>query len=367
MRRARNESRRAYRRLKTEAIRIVKRDETEPSSRTPRLVARPIDDQASRPKFAFARGSRRKRHEFIIPPSDFSLRRNYNDVAAFFSHFRSMVYDEDAFRRRRFGIEFSALRSLSPGAGLMLAAELYRVQKFLGRRLSAVRQDDWDPDIARLLHELGLFDLLATPNVKSKGWPPRTDTEILKFSVDTEVTGAKCGYLLDCLSEIAGTIPAENFIYDGLVEALKNSKHHAYSEPGQWFGVDPGTWFMTGSYNKVEKRLVAAVFDLGVGIPHTLPRSGVWEHVRPLLSLGLTSDDGKMIAAAMEYGRTRTTLRERGRGLPIIMRLLDHHKGYLRIVSGKGEAMYDSLTRTIQATSHRESIGGTLIEWSIEQ
>lgn len=314
------------------------------------------------PKITQARGSNRVVFDFLHPPADLSLRRNHAEVTAFFSHFRNLAYNE----RKVFGIEFASLRTLSPGAALMLAAELYRWQRFMGRRLNAVRQNEWDPDIRRQLQELGLFKLLATPNVPSGIGPKRsTGIDIIEYSVDTEVDGDKCGALLDCLVDIAGEIPAQNFIYDGLIEALKNSKHHAYTDPDQWFGVQPGTWFMTGSYDRDAKQLTAAVFDVGVGIPATLPRSGVWEHLRPFLSLGGHSDDANMIAAAMEYGRTRTKLEGRGKGLPIMMRLLDHHQGYLRIVSGKGEAMYDSLTKKIEKTSHAESIGGTLIEWSI--
>lgn len=305
-------------------------------------------------------------HEFIRPPGNFSLKENYEAVASFFSTFRSLAYNDLVFHKKPFGIEFAALDNVAPGAALVLAAELYRLQRVVGFKLKTVRQYEWKPNVARTLHQLGLFDLLETPGVDPKQWAPQADDPvIIKFSVDTEVTGEKCGDLLDCLVDIAGEIPAENFIYDGLIEALKNSRHHAYSVPGRKFGVPAGTWFMTGAYDKGRKQLTAAVFDLGVGIPHTLPRSGIWEHLRPILSLGLRSDDASMIAAAMEYGRSRTTLRERGRGLPIMMRLLDHHQGYLRIVSGRGEAMYDSLTKTIHKTSHAEALGGTLIEWSI--
>lgn len=315
------------------------------------------------PTITIGRGPRRRRTAFIELPADFSLKSNYDEVAGFFTRFRSLAYNRNAFTGP-WGVEFSTMKNVAPGAALMLAAELYRLQRHIGRRLRAVHQDDWDPTVRKTLHELGLFKLLSTPNMKDDS-DSNPLMQILEYSVDTSVDGNKCGTLLDCLGDIAGEIPAQNFIYDGLVEALKNCKHHAYPDDGTWHGVEPGTWFMTGSYNRSKMELTAAVFDLGIGIPASLPRSGVWEHVRPFLRFG--SDDAQMISAAMQYGRTRTTLQGRGKGIPIMMRLLDHHHGYLRIVSGKGEAMYDSLTKSIRETSHAESIGGTLIEWSISR
>jgi hypothetical protein len=74
-----------------------------------------------------------------------------------------------------------------------------------------------------------------------------------------------------------------------------------------------------------------------------------------------------MIAAAMEYGRTRTNMQGRGNGLPTMMRILDHHRGYLRIISGTGEAVYDSMRKVVEHKNHSVPIGGTLIEWSISR
>lgn len=71
-----------------------------------------------------------------------------------------------------------------------------------------------------------------------------------------------------------------------------------------------------------------------------------------------------MIAAAMQAGRTRTGLVERGKGLPIMMRLFDHVKGHLRILSGHGEVRYTGEDK-IQRISRPLSLGGTLIQWQI--
>jgi hypothetical protein len=313
-----------------------------------------------------SRGARRKLYHFVRPPGVLSLRKNFVDTAGFFQHLRHQIYRDEVKQEYPRGIDFEALNEVSPAAALIMAAELYRWQLFAKRKLSAVHQDEWNPDVARIFQDMGLFDFLDTPNARASKSATGNSIEVLKYRVGSEVIGTTCDDLLSHLTEISGPLNAQNFIYDGLIEALKNSKQHAYSEPEEWFGVPAGTWFMSGSYDKEKKVLTAAVYDLGIGIPRTLPRATIWEFIRPVLQLG-SSDDGQMIKAAMEYGRTRTHQPERGNGLPTMMRILDHHKGYLRIISGTGEAEYDSVKKTINSQNHNVSLGGTLIEWSISQ
>src|SRR5690606_26210167 len=143
---------------------------------------------------------------------------------------------------------------------LVLAAELFRWQMFVNRRLSAVHQDKWNPSVAHIFRNMGLFDFLQTQNITGvREFSSHSDhVDVIKYRSGTDVTGTDCDDLLKHLTEISGPINAENFIYDGLIEALKNSKQHAYTEPDEWFGVPAGTWFMSGSYYKQEKRLTAA-------------------------------------------------------------------------------------------------------------
>lgn len=313
------------------------------------------------------RSSNRIKIPFLIPPEDFSLRKNHLEVASFFAHLRNKIYN--SHDSHMFGVDFAALKTVSLGAGLMLAAELYRWQRLVKRKMNVVRRKDWDQDVSQLLDELGLFRFLEMNNV---GLTPtsvngNSDRKFLQYRTGVNVSSADCGQLLSHLSDIAGEIEARNFIYDGLVEAIKNAKHHAYSEPDTWYGVDPGTWFMSGAFDAKESTLTAAVYDHGVGIPKTLPRSSIWEHTVHIVKSFGKGDDGDMIAAAMEHGRSRTRLQERGKGLPTMMRLFDHRPGYLRIVSGAGEAIYDSQTKKVQHKNHKVAIGGTLIEWKVSR
>lgn len=321
------------------------------------------DNPGPVPRSYVARANRRKLANFMVPPPIFSLRQNYEGVAAFFAHLRNAIYQERLPGEMWTAIDFEALKRVSPSAALILAAELFRWQQFTGLKLKAVRQNRWDSDVREVLSNMGLFDFLQTPNVKSRrSDDAASDVRVLKYRSDTDVLGEKCDDLLGHLTSISGPVHAENFIYDGLVEALKNSRQHAYTDPDRWFGVEAGTWFMSGSFTRSKSTLTAAVFDLGVGIPATLPRTGLWENIRPFLK---GPDDAQMIAAAMEYGRSRTERQERGNGIPTMMRILDYHAGYLRILSGTGEATYDSITKSVSLKNHNVPIGGTLIEWSI--
>lgn len=316
------------------------------------------------PIWTRTRGTHRLRRELCRPPGLFSLRRNHNEVINFFQHFAYKFYNKRSNAPIQ-GIDFRCLEHLSPCAGLMLAAELDRIQQYTGKQLQPVAFEDWNKYIANQLLDLGLFELLNLQKPNLVGTQNNNSECIfIKYASNVDVLGETCAQLIDHLSEIAGEIDAQTFIYDGLVEAIKNVKHHAYQE-NSWCGVEDGTWWMCGAYYPSLQQLTVSVYDLGVGIPQTLPRSKLWEVIRELLSKFGSIDDGKMISAAMEAGRTRTSQAGRGKGLPIMMRLTDQKSGYLRIVSGHGEAIYKGNNTKILTQNHKLPLTGTLIEWRI--
>lgn len=219
--------------------------------------------------------------------------------------------------------------------------------------------------MAVMLCDLGFFELLNTPGFKELPNFHGPDIKFIKYKTETIVQTNSCAELLDALSDLVGRIPAETFVYDGLVEAINNVKHHAYLESGHWYGVPDGTWIMCGAYSKSSGSLTAAVYDMGAGIPATLPRSSLWERIREYVPF--VSDDAEMIAAAMEAGRSRTESEERGKGLPIMMRLFNHCTGQLRILSGRGEVIFDGRSGQYIKKKHKLSLGGTLIQFEIQR
>ena len=324
----------------------------------------PPPQTASLVSTEMVRGPKRQIWELMEPPGNFSFRNNYHEVGSFLASFRDKVYNKD-YARRRFGIDFRKLDDITPGAALVLAAELHRLRVFINNVLIPIRYEEWKRNISATFNQLGLFEFLkVNENYIEDVSKYRSNEVFIKYSLGVDVTPSDCAELLDHLKEIAGPIDAENFIYDGLIEAIKNSKQHAYSDQ-RWYGVEEGTWLMCGAYNARSGVLTAAVYDYGVGIPYTLPRSGWWEKVKALLATFDRHDDAAMIAAAIEVGRSRTGLSERGKGLPAMLRFFDKRPGVLRILSGSGEVRYSSKRQKIERIDHKVPIGGTLIQWEV--
>jgi hypothetical protein len=104
------------------------------------------------------------------------------------------------------------------------------------------------------------------------------------------------------------------------------------------------------------------MYDQGVGIARTLPKSSFWEQIR---ALRFERTDADLIDAAIEVRRSSTTIQGRGRGLDEIVSYIDAEgRGRLRIVSGNGEVCYmPDQARTRRTLPAR--LIGTLIEWQI--
>jgi hypothetical protein len=150
---------------------------------------------------------------------------------------------------------------------------------------------------------------------------------------------------------------------------MTNVVNHAYppGSLGTRIAHLRNRWWMVGHFNRLRKELRILFFDQGVGIPVTLPKRFGREKLNEILgTLGVVDpNDGELIQAAMEIGRTKTELRHRGKGLNDFKKLLDAcGGGRLAILSNHGVYEY-----TYPADQHhwslKDSIGGTLIEWSV--
>ena len=154
-------------------------------------------------------------------------------------------------------------------------------------------------------------------------------------------------------------------LFGGLSEAITNVSHHAYHKDATF-----KQWWLSASYDQTTQRLCVTFYDQGMGIPVTLPKSKWAALITDLFAL---NKDSQRIEAAMIVGRSSTDLPERGKGLAD---LLEFAKAYdsstLAIFSLHGKYTVNARKNGPEAilTSEKydfeRSIGGTLIEWSVQ-
>lgn len=252
---------------------------------------------------------------------------------------------------------------MGPAAALVLAAELDRWTYLRGRPPKPMIET-WKPETQHAFHQLGLLPLLGLPQFEP---PPGQDDaaiRFLPFMRGRHTKGEDVSRLRENLEELSGRrVSAPEAIYGALCEAMTNVGQHAYKfADATWPAPYARFWWATGAFRKDTKTLHFFVYDQGVGIPRTLPRSKLWEQIA---ALRFERSDASLIDAAIASRRTATDIRGRGRGLDEIVSYIDAEgRGRLRIVSGDGEVRYvpgrDRQKRTLPAR-----LIGTLIEWEI--
>lgn len=164
-----------------------------------------------------------------------------------------------------------------------------------------------------------------------------------------------------------------------ITEAMTNSHHHAYLEPR--FPDNPADtslkkWWLFSK--EVDGVLTVCICDLGVGIPRSLKENTKnvtpgWfdilkNYVKELRKK--YNEDSALIKAAIEIGKTRTNLPNRGKGLSQIIHELNRLPNAnvsVSILSNNGGVMSKSLKFTDSILiPFNESIHGTIITWQVQ-
>jgi len=242
--------------------------------------------------------------QYEIPlPEDLSLEANYDEVMDAITQIRRYAVRE----RKRTYVDFRSVRTVGPGAALVLAAELDRWTRQTGRRLYIRDASDWDPSVYALFQEMGLYDLLRPLN-RPRGKSAGTQ-QFIRFRANNRVLGDEARELRDQLAKLlrSGEFSRRRKLYEALVESMSNAWKHAYPAPFPKSLTPPLSqmWWMCGFLDKVNNILTILFFDQGVGIPTTVPRLYTLERLKGWLSsLGLHDDDSSRIKAAIEMGRT---------------------------------------------------------------
>jgi hypothetical protein len=321
-------------------------------------------------------------------PSILSLGDHYEQTAQFLGALRTELAESWKLNRslanygsaRRMGSrvqpivqnyrDFTTLQQVTPAVALVLASEYDRVTRAGGYVPRAVDLHRWNPEVKALLDGLGFFELLGVDRrranlIEGEGW------RMLRFRSGN----AADGYIVH---ELLEELRVPDFLddpelYGAIVEALVNTRQHAY--PAEHIFPEPHipNWWLTGFIDERAKRVRISVFDQGLSIPGTL---NTWSRYPAYLQRfkklfrsepdpSDRSRDGTSIALAMAVGKSSTGWQYRGRGLPIMEAVVDLcRSGTLTIYSRSGQYMRKTGARSAYLNRTAE-IGGTLIIWDL--
>lgn len=294
--------------------------------------------------------------------------------------------NRDLIKRRRAGgmpriesyLDFSGVEYISTAAAVIIASEYQKVAEVTGNIPPAVNLESWSKEAFETLFSIGFFDAVGLTPEKTDQVYQGADNKILKVigvGRRDDIKLPKIGeYISDLYSFIypGVSVPKEvvRETLTSISEGITNTLHHAYRDPDADYTPEEKIW-ITASANRAEGTLTIVLIDHGLGIPVTYPKLELQEIVKIAVerltkSSGGSGKDAAYIAAAMRYGRSQTMEPQRGKGLPQMRSLLKrlNHSGSMTVRSNKGWWRKPERGR-IEMGQLTESLGGTLIEWTI--
>lgn len=294
-------------------------------------------------------------------PRVLDLIGNRDLTCNFFSEVRDLVRSG-----RRVRLVFMETEQISPDALIFLLGQVHRLRLENGdSRITGTYPKS--KKVERLLEESGFFQALK---VTKRGVVVRRSrsTRYLKFKTDTKINAQEIPNLRDELlgSDLKMPSVFGKKVYRALSEAMTNVTHHAYHNKSVRNRALTGRWWLAAQLSVRSSLFTLTFYDAGVGIPKTLPRKYTWELIRSVLSMlpTIMPDDGQMIQAAIELGRSRTGADNRGKGLMDLLKLIDTvGGGSIRILSRNGSYKYGDCGEGV--TNHDGFVEGTLIKWEV--
>lgn len=354
---------------KKHSIRITRQDLGSQKGNALRRLQAKIWQERRRRRLFEKRKFRSKWSREIYLPKHLDFLENYENTANYFHSVRKVVSDKKKLK----SLDFSKIRNISPSAALALASEVDCWNQAVGGRLRA-DTESWHPDIQRWLEQMGYFELLDLPRPPEHLKEGNTIfTRFYRGGSEIADKGEVAKTLRENIEAIVGRkMQNHTLLFTGLTEAITNVGQHAYYDSKKKpYGNKP--WWLSASWNKKTRRLCVTFYDHGVGIPETLPKNPLF---KKMIDWNIENNDSRKIAAAMEAKRTSTKQPERGLGLQDLVHFAKASAdGQLRIYSKRGKFQMawkggnlngefsEDLTESKE--EFKNSIGGTLIEWSV--
>jgi hypothetical protein len=302
-------------------------------------------------------------YEDLLIPNVLDMSLSGDETLEFIRDLRRLVLKQ----KRSIRLVFNA-QVIHPSSLLLLLAEIHRCRLVHGQSKLTGTYPDKGSDLEKQLHSMGFFELLGVKSQLKKA-PKRFPVDYVKFISDTRPPKDLSKKFRKAIfgEEIELDLKIRRQMVRAIGEAMINVGQHAYPKNSHREHPSKGRWWLSGHVNKIDAQLTIMFCDLGVGIPVTLPKRYPMEIILNYLSIlpGIRPNDGQMIRAGMEIGRSQTLKINRGKGLNDLRRIIDDAgEGELHIFSGRGCYRY-SPGKVDEVENLKRTVGGTLIKWTI--
>jgi hypothetical protein len=276
--------------------------------------------------------------------------------------FRELRRQISRHGRKSVFVDHSQLRRLTPEAGLVLVAEMYRSCE-LFRECRKICSLPEDSQVRDLLGEVGYYkyfrggEKLWSPSPQQRG-------HFLTHQKGTRLEPTVVKSLMLHFAS-AATLEKEmsSALYEALIECMNNVLEHAYPDHVP-YADRYRLWWILSYVDPTSRKISFCFFDQGIGIPRTIRtrfRDAPW--LGPLAR----SDSELVQTAVIRGGYSSTKLASKGRGLPTLKRFIDTAPdGELSIVAHKSICTFHT-GRSAMRSDEKIALPGTLIAWNIRQ
>lgn len=313
------------------------------------------------PTYRKVKVTRRQRRKAYSPsaakitfPAKFDLIENSSETISFFDRLREIILIHPS---KTVEIEHRSIEQVSPEAGIVLIAELFRADSY-APKCSKHGTVPTSQIVAELFEKIGYwkyFGLRYRGKAKSK-------RQFMIHSTGNRINGKTLYDMLVHFEEAVEFSPSEKSqLYVSLIECLDNVMNHAYPYRRKY---DPPRlrhqWWMLAYRDSETHEVYVCVYDQGVGIPATIRREPDRQ-----LELIKQSDGDLIIKGVIEGSFSRSKRRSRGTGLPSLRQFIEEaNDGELTIISDTVHCVFrhNEVPKQFPLASPFQ---GTLITWRI--
>ena len=301
----------------------------------------------------------------VAPPG----KPNTADAEAHIAEFLNFIYKLRVCRKSEIVIDMQQVALMVVDATLLFKAELhYLLERYRPKiRCIPPRKNR----TMQVLQQTGIGDLLGcTYRVNT------TRDDVVNWRHAHGPYGYFDQKRVDNLHERIAQLPVNSqMTFRAITESITNCTEHAYLDHPERRPMrddTTGWWVFVDVRNE---RLSIAVCDLGIGISRALPlklsdEPTMLGKLMAMFKKWSSSTDVRAILAAIEYGRTSTGKKERGKGLRDAHQVIeDAGSGSFSLISNRGFYEYikpapDKVPVKRHHVLHK-SLCGTIYLWTI--